>query len=508
MRLHATGRDLIITEKERLISGSINMYTCEFTFDSSWDGYMVTAVFSTANKVVNGAIVDGKCDIPPEVLRPNARLRIGVFGNDGVRTRPTTYSEWLPVEQGADTNGRSGRPPEPSVYEQWVNSLAEMYDDWNEQDQERAEELAAASTAAISAKESETAAKSSENNAKGAENNATAAANAAKEAARRAQLIADPEALIANKMDIVEQAEAGNVPVLTEDGKLEDSGRTVQQLGQVTVVAYGVDTYETLLEEWKRGQTLVCVNGKTVALMFNYKENAYFSFKYSGTTGVNTYFCQPSGWSSKYEKFAVTPTDIGAVKNTGDTMTGTLSINKSSYPTYRLFELDTGFSSNLEQHDGVFSVHTGISGQKNYRSLQLYHDSKRRDVEKSLCLKDVDSDGEQKFYSILHEGNLDTFNIARAPKGSYVGTGAVTKQTHNVGYGNAVLIWTEIGSSYNQTSALVTPAGLIGFQNTTGGGSVGAYATNSATFKDGVLKISSRLSYLNSSGVTYYYQVI
>lgn len=99
------------------------------------------------------------------------------------------------------------------------------------------------------------------------------------------------------------------------------------------------------------------------------------------------------------------PEDVGAVKKTGDTMSGTLSINKSSYPTYRLFELDTSFSSNLEQHDGVFSAHTGISGQKNYRSLQLYHDSKRRDVEKSLCLKDVDSDGEQKFYNILHEGN-------------------------------------------------------------------------------------------------------
>lgn len=137
MRLHATGRDLIITEKERLISGSINIYTCEFTFDSSWDGYMVTAVFSTANKVVNAAIVDGKCEIPAEVLRPNVRLRIGVFGNDGVRTRPTTYSEWLPVEQGADTNGRSGRPPSPSAYEDWMNSISGQVDEWAEADARR-----------------------------------------------------------------------------------------------------------------------------------------------------------------------------------------------------------------------------------------------------------------------------------------------------------------------------------------------------------------------------------
>ena len=137
MRLHATGRDLIITEKERLISGSINIYTCEFILDSSWDGYMVTAVFSTANRLVNKAVVDGKCEIPTEVLRPNTRLRIGIFGNDGVRTRPTTYSEWIPVEQGADTGGRTGRPPSPTVYEEWMNALDKQYDEWAKAEAER-----------------------------------------------------------------------------------------------------------------------------------------------------------------------------------------------------------------------------------------------------------------------------------------------------------------------------------------------------------------------------------
>lgn len=139
MKLQATGRDLIITERERLISGSIHIYTCEFTFDSSWDDYLVTAVFSTANKLINVAIVDGKCEIPVEALRPNARLRIGIFGNDGVRTRPTTYSEWIPVEQGADPGGKTGRPPELTTYEQWMNALDDKHDEWNEQEQARAE---------------------------------------------------------------------------------------------------------------------------------------------------------------------------------------------------------------------------------------------------------------------------------------------------------------------------------------------------------------------------------
>ena len=45
MKLFATGNRLVLTEADRLVSGSINIYTCEFTFDDSWAGYMPTAVF-------------------------------------------------------------------------------------------------------------------------------------------------------------------------------------------------------------------------------------------------------------------------------------------------------------------------------------------------------------------------------------------------------------------------------------------------------------------------------
>ena len=139
MKLFATNKDLIIKESERLISGSINIYTCEFTFDSSWDGYTVTAVFSTGNRLVNMAVVDGKCDIPAEVLRPNARVRIGIFGVDGVRRRPTTYTDWIVVEQGADATGTSAKPPTPSVYEQWVAGIDAKHDEWSANEQARVE---------------------------------------------------------------------------------------------------------------------------------------------------------------------------------------------------------------------------------------------------------------------------------------------------------------------------------------------------------------------------------
>lgn len=108
MKLHATEKDLLIEECERLISGSVNIYTCEFTFDEIWDGYTVTAVFSTGNRAVMMDIVDGKCAIPQEVLRPNVKFRVGIVGVNGDITRPTTYSEWVMVEQGAITTATKG----------------------------------------------------------------------------------------------------------------------------------------------------------------------------------------------------------------------------------------------------------------------------------------------------------------------------------------------------------------------------------------------------------------
>lgn len=144
LKLHATGKDLKIIEAERLISGSRKIYSCEFTFDDSWDGYTVTAVFSTnSSRLVNMAIVDGVCEIPSEVLRPNARIRIGIFGIDGERSRPTTYSDWVTVEQGTDTSGGAAQPPTPSIYEQWTSALDAKHEEWNANEQARQEAEAA-----------------------------------------------------------------------------------------------------------------------------------------------------------------------------------------------------------------------------------------------------------------------------------------------------------------------------------------------------------------------------
>lgn len=129
MKLHATEKDLLIEERERLISGSVNIYTCEFTFDPIWDGYAVNAVFSTGNRTVMMAVIDGSCAIPVEVLRPNAKFRVGLVGVKGKITRPTVYSDWVMVEQGARINAAAGNEPTQSIFEQWIQLVGQA-EEW------------------------------------------------------------------------------------------------------------------------------------------------------------------------------------------------------------------------------------------------------------------------------------------------------------------------------------------------------------------------------------------
>ena len=210
MKIHATGKDLIIKESERLISGSVKIYTCEFTFDESWDGYAKTVVFSTGgHKLVNMALVDNVCEIPPEVLRPNARIRVGLHGTDGVRSRPTTYSDWIPVEQGADVTGNYAEPPTPSVFDQWVDAINEKHEEWNANEQARIEAenarveaeqkredletgyVAQAKAYADQAQASKEASASSHTAAEAAKASAEASATSATQSAAIAQVSAD-----------------------------------------------------------------------------------------------------------------------------------------------------------------------------------------------------------------------------------------------------------------------------------------------------------------------------
>lgn len=65
MKLRATGQTLGLVESERLVSGSVEIYTAAFEFDPAWDGYAKTAVFTDdMGRSAEIALTDNTCTVP------------------------------------------------------------------------------------------------------------------------------------------------------------------------------------------------------------------------------------------------------------------------------------------------------------------------------------------------------------------------------------------------------------------------------------------------------------
>ena len=98
----------------------------------------------------------------------------------------------------------------------------------------------------------------------------------------------------------------------------------------------------------------------------------------------------------------LTPSSIGAVSKTGDTMTGSLNIASNNVTT------------SLIQYAGTTTIRNAKDSQ-NYADIAITGDN-------SLVFTIMIS-GHYNQYSILHTGNLSYLSVARSQSGSYVGTG-------------------------------------------------------------------------------------
>ena len=120
MKLSVRKHDIDVAEPQRLVSGSINLVRCHFTFDKTWDGYGKTAVFATFGGVWAVPLVADEAVIPWEALEAGRRLRIGVYGiKDDIRL-PTVYTEPLFVEAGAE----EGKEPAEPTQSKWSQLMA------------------------------------------------------------------------------------------------------------------------------------------------------------------------------------------------------------------------------------------------------------------------------------------------------------------------------------------------------------------------------------------------
>lgn len=127
MKLQVIGQMIAFTERETLVSGTVNKYRAEFVFDDSWDGYTKTAVFRadsfghiTSREVL---LAGDTCQVPHECLIAGALLRVGVYGISGDITTPTIYTqEPIGIARGAEP-AESTQDPTPGVYQQIINII-------------------------------------------------------------------------------------------------------------------------------------------------------------------------------------------------------------------------------------------------------------------------------------------------------------------------------------------------------------------------------------------------
>ena len=109
---------LDVTQREIVTSGSVNVYQCQFQFDSAWDGLEKTAVFKAGDISISVLLDDlGACNIPWEVFQDAKRtLYAGVYGtkNDNV-VLPTIWAALGTIKEGVSL-GDTAQPPSPSLY--------------------------------------------------------------------------------------------------------------------------------------------------------------------------------------------------------------------------------------------------------------------------------------------------------------------------------------------------------------------------------------------------------
>ena len=127
MKLQVIGQMIAFTERETLVSGTVNKYRAEFEFDGSWDGYTKTAVFraDSFGRVTSREVLlaGDACQVPHECLIAGALLRVGVYGISGDITTPTIYTqEPIGVARGAEP-AESTQDPTPGVYQQIINII-------------------------------------------------------------------------------------------------------------------------------------------------------------------------------------------------------------------------------------------------------------------------------------------------------------------------------------------------------------------------------------------------
>ena len=108
----------------------------------------------------------------------------------------------------------------------------------------------------------------------------------------------------------------------------------------------------------------------------------------------------------------ITPGAIGAVKKTGDTMTGHLTL---SVPNYTQIMLDnTGAGSRVKIQNGGHYAYIGMqdaSADSNQRQIIVRDKTNKDGIKEALQLADI-VNGSTAYYNVLHTGNKELISFS------------------------------------------------------------------------------------------------
>ena len=200
-------------------------------------------------------------------------------------------------------------------------------------------------------------------------------------------------------------------------------------------------------------------------------------------------------WEVESSAQQIDDTVANAANKNGDTLHGSLYIEKDGSSYYGMKNSARGRDAYFElSNDDTLIITQRKTGDSSNR-VALWVGTEAKSVDDLVRLNHRVNSSSGNTFKMLHTGNR--------PTGSYTGNGSTSARTVNIGgsshAGSAVAI-----STGGSVGAIVFYSGAI-LMNTADG-TLTVLSSDKASFRNGVLTISSNL--LNYNGSTYYYHVL
>lgn len=129
IELTARGQSLT-TNKVCVASGLVNEIECRFDTDWQVDATRAIFVNNARSKKISVVLVNGKCNVPHEVLLDKGDVEVNLVGSviedETLVERTTSYkTKVVEVKQKVNVDGANTVTPTPSEFEQFVEAVAD-----------------------------------------------------------------------------------------------------------------------------------------------------------------------------------------------------------------------------------------------------------------------------------------------------------------------------------------------------------------------------------------------